>query len=145
VIYREDVFQVYEGLMYVYTIATDSPAGSVEVPWEPDWDDATLTALVEQLDGVERTALVLEGPHDTHLAVGGSAAAGVVVYVSYDGETVALAAGSDEPGCRTVVAGGTVVDYPLRYVVDVPVAVQAAWHFARTGKLDPDLRWDEPS
>ncbi|RKS75402.1 immunity protein Imm1 of predicted polymorphic toxin system [Motilibacter peucedani] len=129
--------------LFVRTIASDSPwAGAVELPWEPDWDDATLAALVEELDGVERTALVLTGPDNAHLAIGGSALAGLIVYVSYDEEQFALAGGSDDEGTRPVVAGGTVQDYPLRYVIEPAVAVQAAWTFVQYGELDDTWEWD---
>lgn len=128
--------------MFVTTVASDHPWGAEELAWEPDWDDATLAALVAELNGVEHTAVVLTGPGDAHLAIGGSVLAGLVVYVSYDGETFVLAAGPDGEGSRPVVAGGTVQDYPQRYLVDAPTVVRAAWTFAQTGELEHAYEWD---
>lgn len=129
--------------MFVTSVASDHPwGGAVELPWEPDWDEATLARLVDELDGVDRTALVLVGPDDVSLSIGGSVAGGLVVYVEVDGETFALAGGTDERGSRGIVAGGTYQEYPLRYVLEPPVAVQAAWTFVQTGELDDGLTWD---
>ncbi|RZS91789.1 immunity protein Imm1 of predicted polymorphic toxin system [Motilibacter rhizosphaerae] len=129
--------------MFVRTVASVSPwMGAVELAWEPDWDEATVRQLVDELDGVERTTLVLTGPDDAHLAVGGSAAAGLVVYVDYDGDVFVLAAGPDSDELLPLVVGeGQVQEYPLRYVVAPDVAVRAAWHFALTGDLDDAVEW----
>ena len=129
--------------MYVTTVASDHPwAGAVELAWEDDWDEFTLGRLVEELDGVERTALVFSGPTGDHLAIGGSTDAGLIVYVSYDDVTFALAEGRAVQGSLEVVAGGTLQDYPMRYVLEPEIAVRAAWEFIRTGELDEGLTWE---
>ena len=132
--------------MFVRTIASDAPWGAaVELPWEDDWDEGTLRHLVEELDGVDRTALVLTGSEESQLAIGGSALAGLVVYASYDGDAFSLVGASTEEGTREVVAGGTLAAYPMRYIVAPEQAVRAAWRFARDGQLEESLSWEGPT
>ncbi|NHC15234.1 Imm1 family immunity protein [Motilibacter deserti] len=129
--------------MFVTSVASAIRGSAVEREWEPDWDEGTVRQLVEALDGIDTTAVVFAGPDEAHLAVGGSAYAGLVVYVSYaGGEAYSLADPAAPEGTATVVTAGTPGDYELRYVVGPDAAVQAAWRFVRHGDLDDALEWE---
>ncbi len=99
--------------------------------------------LVDALDGREHT-LVTVYRGNAHVAVGGSAASGLVVYVTFDGTTfhqlVSSGARSDDQ--VTVAAGGQPGDYPRRFVVDAPAAKAALRAFFERFVLDPGQDWE---
>jgi hypothetical protein len=98
---------------------------------------------VRRLEGAERTLVTLQGPGTSHLAVGGSAATGMVVYATFDNDTFYQLTNPEarEDEIVEVVAGGQTGDYPARMVVGLSVAFQAAEEFAEGGVLSSQLAW----
>jgi immunity protein Imm1 of predicted polymorphic toxin system len=98
---------------------------------------------VRRLEGAERTLVTLQGPGTSHLAVGGSAATGMVVYATFDNDTFYQLTNPEarEDEIVEVVAGGQTGDYPARMVVGLSVALQAAEEFAEGGVLSSQLAW----
>lgn len=98
---------------------------------------------VDELDGHERT-LVTVYRGDAHAAVGGSAATGLVLYVTMDGTTFHQLR-SDQPASHdevTVMAGGQAGGYARRLVVDAAAAKAALSPFIEQGKLDTSQSWE---
>lgn len=106
-----------------------------------DW--ATVSGLLESLDGKDRTHVSI-GDADAHLVCGGSATAGLVLYVGLDGESHQLL--SAEPmsrlGSLEVVAAGQPGDYPARFVVDLAGARRAARAFVEEAALESSVEWE---
>lgn len=106
----------------------------------PTWAD--IRAKIAELDGTDRT-LVTIYRGDSHLAVGGSAASGLVVYCTHDNEVFwQLLAENDLDTPVDVVAGGQVGTYPLRNIVGLNDALIAAKEFSEHGRITPVLRWE---
>ena len=100
--------------------------------------------LLVQLDGKYRTLLMIYGPGDAHLAVGGDATTGVVVYATFDNLVFyQLVAPSDSSTDSVeLVAGGQPGMYARRYVVPIEAAAGAAEAFALRGELTADWDWE---
>lgn len=94
------------------------------------------------LNGADRT-LVTIYRDDAHLAVGGSATSGLVVYCTDDNE-VFWQLMSDAPATEsvTVVAGGQSAGYPANHVTSLDDAIAAAKKFLETGGRADFLRWE---
>lgn len=118
--------------------------------WDEGYDQRELPSpgpsdvesRIQGLNGVDRT-LVTVYRDESHLAVGGSADDGLVVYCTFDNEVFWQLLGetdSDEP--IQVVAGGQAGSYPARHVVTLAAALTAANEFSRTGTRDAGLRWE---
>jgi hypothetical protein len=103
---------------------------------------ADIDARVSELDGAIRTLVTIyRGESD--LAVGGSAATGLVVYRTHDGSQFSQLLGdndSEEP--VRVVAGGQEGIYPARHVVARKAALVAAQEFCDSDTDAPNLRWE---
>lgn len=111
--------------------------------------DPTLNDLVESisaLDGQVRTLVSLyEANGLGHMAIGGSAVSGLVVYVTFDNMVFwqLTRPGEPEVGPHVeVVAGGQAGWYTARHVVDREAAVTAASFYYSVGQLEPGARWD---
>lgn len=108
--------------------------------------DAALR-LVDALDGRERT-LVTIYRDGGHIAVGGSAVAGLVVYVTFDGQSFhqlrsgVSSAPADDDDEVAVVAGGQAGNYRRRFVLDAGAAKAATSSFILEGGLDPGQVWE---
>lgn len=106
----------------------------------------TLTDVVERLsalDGVSHTLATLYRG-DGHIACGGSARSGLVVYVTFDNETFWQLVDPCSPQSKVMVfAGGQAGDYPARHVVSIEAAIRAATTFFEAGGLTPDQIWDK--
>jgi hypothetical protein len=102
----------------------------------------TIRERIEELDGVDRT-LVTIGRDEAHLAVGGGAASGFVVYATYDNDIFHQLADEEASAddSVTIVAGGQAGEYPRQQVVTMDAALRAAETFATAGELAPDLTW----
>ncbi len=100
-----------------------------------------LTAAIDALDADVRTLVVVSGPGESHLAVGGGKGQ-FVVYATFDNLTffnlVHPGAGQ---GILAVVAGGQAGEYPAEQVVGRAEALAAATRFLVDGRLGEDLGW----
>lgn len=118
------------------------------------WDDGTaqheeelrewpqLSERLAALDGVNRT-LVTVLKDSGHLACGGSAATGLVVYATFDNTVFhQLVDPSAADGARTVIAGGQAGQYPAHQVVDLNQAEAASRVFFERSELDPQQQWE---
>jgi hypothetical protein len=105
---------------------------------------ARFTTLVRSLDGRSRTLVTAEADGGAHLAVGGDAAAWVVVYATFDHQNFSRLARrtGGNSGSITLVAGGQPAEYPARCVVSVDAALRAATPFLLRGHLADDVGWE---
>ena len=105
----------------------------------PSADD--LTTQISALNGADRS-LVMIYRDEAHLAVGGSASDGLVVYCTFGDEVFwQLQSMGDPMESQTVVAGGQAGSYPANLVVPLKDALAAAVEFAEHGVREPLLRW----
>ncbi|MDR1186169.1 MAG: hypothetical protein LBK95_01725 [Bifidobacteriaceae bacterium] len=102
-----------------------------------------IKALVVALDGTDRS-LVMVFRDGAHMAVGGSAVTGLVLYATFDNRTFwQLVGDSNHGGVVGVMAGGQLGEYRARYLVDVVKALAAVTRFTHDGALAPDMVWEE--
>ena len=90
-------------------------------------DVAQVQTRIAALDGRSRTLVTAFGG-DAHLAVGGDAASGLVVYATFDNEVfhqIAISRDGDDREI-VVVAGGQPGRYAAKNVVSLDVALLAA-------------------
>jgi hypothetical protein len=110
-----------------------------ELP-SPDLDD--VRARIAALNGIDRS-LVTVYRDDAHLAVGGSANDGLVVYCTFDNEVFWQIVVDGDPGTSmTVVAGGQAGLYPATKVVSLGDALTAAVDFLERGERTSRLQWE---
>lgn len=120
----------------------------VTLSWDDGYDEREITAPTRQ--DVETRATALDGHHrtlvtltrdDTHLAIGGSAASGLVVYCTYENDTIWQLISDGNPSeSVTVTAGGQAGAYPKNYVVNLEAAMAAGVGFLEQGTLAEGLR-----
>lgn len=102
-----------------------------------------VTACVGALNGVSKT-LVTIYRGDGHLAVGGAATTGTIVYCTLDNEVFwQLVGDPDAEGAVAVCAGGQEGEYPSRFLVPVERAIEAANEFAATGARPLRGTWEQ--
>ncbi|MBC7274914.1 Imm1 family immunity protein [Nocardioides sp.] len=102
-----------------------------------------VSACVQALDGASRT-LVTIYRGEAHLAVGGGASSGMVVYCTSDNEVFWQLVG--DPGAQGVVvvtAGGQEGVYEARFRVRVAAATEAAVEFLATGNRSERVTWEQ--
>lgn len=118
--------------------------------WDEHYEERELAAptLVDvaerlsALDGVNYTLLTLY-IGDSHIACGGSAETGLVVYVTFDDGTFwQLVNPGQEKSEVTVVAGGQAGNYPVKNVVCADAAMRAFTRFFETGELASGEVWE---
>ena len=103
---------------------------------------AEVEARIAGLNGRDRT-LVTVYCGDAHIAVGGSAASGLVVYCTDDNESFwQLISDGDAAEGVTVVAGGQSACYPANQVTMLDDAKTAAREFLQSGGRADSLRWE---
>lgn len=97
---------------------------------------------ITALNGQTRTLVTIYAG-EAHLAVGGDASTGLVVYATFDGETFYQAVTSLKvaDGEALVVAGKQPGRHSVKNVVSLHEAILAATSFARDGLLDSNLTW----
>jgi hypothetical protein len=106
------------------------------------FDAGTVRALVGALDGEWRSLVIIEGP-GAQLAIGGSAATGLVVSLTVGDDDHRLLVGHGaRQGEQVVVAGGQPGRYPCRCIIGADEAVAVAAGFAESGVLPGDGRWE---
>lgn len=108
---------------------------------QPSSDE--VVACIQALDGVSRT-LVTVYRGEGHLAVGGAANSGTVVYGTPDNEVFwQLVGAPSAQGVVTVMAGGQEGEYEARFLVAIESAVEAAVEFADSGDLAGNQGWEQ--
>lgn len=113
------------------------------VEHDADLQVVDLVGLLMHLDGDTRTMVtVLTG--EGHAACGGDARAGVVMYVTFDGDHFhqLVRDRSDDEGEQWVVAGGQAGTYPSHCVVSVEDAATALTWYVERGELLPTGTWE---
>ena len=103
---------------------------------------ADIVERVSLLNGVDRTLVTLYRG-EAHVACGGAAETGLVVYATFDNAEFWQLA---EPGASeaevSVFANGQAGKYRARHVVDVGCAVSAVTSFYESGTLSSDQIWE---
>lgn len=106
----------------------------------PGSDD--VTTRIAALNGVDHT-LVTIYRDGAHLAVGGSASDGLVVYCTFDNEVFwQVVVDGDPDETVSVVAGGQAGSYPATHVTTLGDSLSAADGFLKQGERASGLRWE---
>ena len=105
-------------------------------------DETVLAERLAELDGVRRTLVIIYRA-EGHMACGGSAERGLVLYGTFDNEVFYQLADPTVTSDRqvTVVAGGQPGDYGERFVAGIELVGDAMRRFLITGTLHPGLTW----
>ena len=107
----------------------------------PSPSAAEVQSRIAALNGVNRT-LVTVYRDESHIAVGGSASDGLVVYCTFDNEVFwQLLSNATPGGSIDVVAGSQAGTYPSEHVTTLAAAQKAAAVFLEHGDRAPMLRW----
>jgi Immunity protein Imm1 len=110
-----------------------------------DLTDELVAELVRSLDGSKHTLVTLSPGGEAHMAIGGDAAEGLVVYETTDNMTfynLRTSAARDE-GIIALTAGGQPGDYNSDNVVTLEEALTAAIRYAESGERAKSLTWDK--
>jgi Immunity protein Imm1 len=130
--------------MFIQVASIDDSARFSETDHVDDLTVDLVAQLARSLDGDLHTLVTLSPGGDAHMAIGGDAASGLVVYVTADNRSFHnLRTGHPSRSSPiTVVAGGQPGDYDAHHVVSLEEALAAATQYAETGQLDDGLNWD---
>jgi hypothetical protein len=106
----------------------------------PHWDD--VSAAIHALDAETHTLVSIEGWGKTQMMIGGGSGKYVISVVRPSGESVTLLNGAAECIQRVLLkAGGQFGNYPTDEVVELSVAIKAAFWFFEHNEPKPDLKW----
>lgn len=122
---------------------------STLVVWDDDLvehehDGASVGDALDRLRDLngQTRSLVTIFVGEGHLAAGGSASEGIVLYVTFDGSSFhQLSRGGSEDEPVQVVAGGQAAAYESRLVVELALAELAVQAFMEDGALASNLDW----
>ena len=130
--------------MYVTTMVTDGWEGArndeseVELPSIKQIEEA-----IKRLDGERYSLVTLEAGAGAHIAIGGGKGC-YVAYATFDNERFYnLLADGDVEQQVTLFVGGQDGEYPANTIVDERAVLAAATTFAKSGRLEPELSWEE--
>ncbi|HEX6356202.1 hypothetical protein [Actinophytocola sp.] len=131
--------------MYVNSAVVDDNLTFVDRAYGAD--DLTsdrVAGLVRMLDGDRHTLVTLSPGGEAHMAIGGGADTGLVVYTTSDNLVFhRLRTGSPRPaGTISLFAGGQPGDYDSHYVATIEEALVAATRYAERGELADEFHWD---
>ncbi|MCW8137452.1 MAG: hypothetical protein KIT58_00935 [Planctomycetota bacterium] len=108
---------------------------------------ADVERAIRELDGVERTLVVLSGESEAagRMSVGGSASGRLAVGVTVGEGNDRWLVGPDTASMQEVEVpfGGQTLMLPARRCVLVEAAVKAALFYREFGATDPALEWDD--
>lgn len=105
-------------------------------------DSVQIAAAIGRLDARVYTQVIVAGPEEAHLCVGGGDGR-YVVYATWDNLTFFNLLSSEGGEVVRLVTGGQEGVFDAVQVVSVDMAVRAASRFAEDGALDDALRWAE--
>jgi hypothetical protein len=131
--------------MFISSASVDDNDTFVEREYEAgDLSSGLVADLVRSLDGIRHTLVTLSPGGEAHMAIGGDANRGLVVYVTSDNTIFynLRTSVNRHQGIVTLVAGGQPGDYDYRNVVTLEEALAAAVRYAETGERAESLPWD---
>lgn len=131
--------------MFVISASIDDNLTFVEREYGADDLTGGLVAeLVRSLDGARRTLVTLSPGGEAHMAIGGDAGLGMVVYMTADNMSFHNLHTRRQIAQASIslVAGGQPGDYDACHVVTLDEALAAALCYAEAGELNSELRWD---
>lgn len=132
-------------MMFVSCVSIDDQETGKEIEYRSsDVTPELVEQLIQRLDGSRHTLVVLAHNGEAHVAVGGDARVGLIVYCTEDNDQFRnlLSATPEDTTAVQLVAGGQLGDYERRFVVSASVACQAAVEYAESGHLAKHLAWD---
>src|SRR5690348_8329594 len=128
--------------MFISSASVDDNDTFVEREYESgDLSSDLVADLVRSLDGVRHTLVTLSPGGEAHMAIGGDASQGLVVYVTSDNMIFYnLRTSVNRPqGIVALVAGGQPGEYDYRNVVTLEEGLTAAVRYAETGERAESL------
>jgi hypothetical protein len=119
--------------------------GKVEYDTWDRTDPAFIEEVIRRMDQRQHTETTISGPDWWFIIIGGGSGSYVVgIENQMSGVLYQLVdPAKSEHEMVEVVTGGQLGQFPSRLVVGLDEAVEAAKHFAETGKPEPSLNWVE--
>jgi hypothetical protein len=118
--------------------------GAYEFIHEPQLPQ--IARAIAALDGNTKTVVCIEGEMKAHMDIGGGAAQGCVVALSYDNSKFYIVINPAAAGEHIdVKVGGDPRPYPAEMLVSKDIALKAAKTFAETGAAEPSIHWRDTS
>jgi Immunity protein Imm1 len=106
----------------------------------PSWED--IERAVRQLNGNERTSLILKRDEETHMSIGGGPDRySVVVLIENRHGPFYLIDPYKSDAEIMLVVGGQSIDTPERMTVPLETILKAARVFSESGELEKSLAW----
>ncbi|MGB5961752.1 MAG: hypothetical protein WBG73_13880, partial [Coleofasciculaceae cyanobacterium] len=97
-----------------------------------------------ELDGKNKTLVTLGADEDTYMTIGGGESQKFVVSVTFDNISFHNLVDLSKPnGTEKLIVGGQEGIYPAKMCVDLLSCLLSARTFAKSGKLDSLLSWQE--
>ncbi|HCT78196.1 MAG TPA: hypothetical protein DGG94_01535 [Micromonosporaceae bacterium] len=131
--------------MYATLVTIDNAEGFKGEKYAGDQISPILVEdLINKLDGEKHTLVTLTPGGEEHMAIGGDARVGLIVYETPDNLSFNNLLSSEPDSHETVslVIGGQPGEYQRRYLVDARQAIAAAKEYAIAGTLPPELPWE---
>ena len=101
---------------------------------------------VRELNGMDKSLIILGGKHDTpHMAIGGGKDNQYVAYITFNNKSFFRLVTTTKATKETVEiqAGDDYSDFNANQVIGLEQILTAVKHFCETGKTDPSLLWEE--
>jgi hypothetical protein len=130
--------------MFIRVASIDDSSSFTEINHQRDLSADLVEGLITSLDGDLHTLVTLSPGGEAHMAIGGDASNGLIVYSTTDNK-VFYNLRTDRPrqtGPVLVAAGGQPGEFDSKYVVTLAEALIAAISYAETGQLSDELNWD---
>lgn len=130
--------------MYARRIVADRWHDTFNDEEEIDAPTADILArLLDRLDARTHTLLMLQGPREAHMAIGGGNGQYIVYFSPVAEQFWNLHRRASRDGITMLTVGGQEGDYPSSQIVTKEEAWQAANFFLVNGSMAPDLDWKE--
>lgn len=129
--------------MFVTSLEFDGSTGECaeQTIDAPSWEQ--IKATIQALDGRTRTLVVLSGPGEAHMGIGGGKENHYVVYATFDNESFFDLVGDRSNATITMVCGGQEVSYDVEECADLEQTLKAAQAFATEGVVEKEHGWIE--
>jgi hypothetical protein len=108
----------------------------------PSWAD--IETAIRQLDGNERTSLMLKKDEETYMSIGGGPTAySVTVLIENKYGPFYLIDPFKFSEDVMLVVGGQSIDIPARMTVPLESVLKVARRFSESGELEKSMTWQE--
>ena len=106
--------------------------------------DTEFADALSKLDGDRTTLFSVMALGNELFVAGGAGGRYTVTSLMADGTSSALVGDPKARGEVRLIAGGSWIDQPARYIIDAERALRACRYFAEEGRLDEREIWEQP-